>query len=377
MTMGIVPNFIVTPFSPLFADHSSSANKPAPPPLRFPSHLTYEGIASPSLKFGVHTLPNGMNMRFGVVGPARGAQRTMVLVLGKSGFIEKCESSTLREYTDRGFRVFIPELPNQGKSSRVFSTRDHVDDFDLYVSSFNSFFDKVVKQNKIGPTLISAHSLGSIVVGHWAADQKNLKERVPAMILEAPMFQFTCPPLKAIMQDHARRLLGREPPADQPRATPPAYAKYLANIMVATGFGKTYALGEGDYDPSAHPFDNNPHTRNKRYHDHVKQQWAVDPKLVIGGVTWGWFCAALDAVERLQKPGRLERIETSVLAFIGNKDKYTPFDSNAKLVGRIPNATIVPINGALHDLMGERGLPDVREKISRHTNQFLRRVPGF
>lgn len=292
---------------------------------------------------------NGVRLRAGVFNvdtetPIR-AQATVLH--GRSEFIEKY-TEIINDLTARGIGGAVVEWRSHGLSGGRAADnpqRHHLDDFGLLVDDMDAVAARIDRLETAGaPRILLAHSMGGLVAAlHLARNPRCYA----AAILCSPMFAINTSPL------------------------PQPAARLVARLACLLGFSRRYAFSQHDYDPAEAVFtaDNrltSDPTRFAVLHD----AWKADPRLRLGGVTFGWLAAAFRATHALTDDSvPLNRIETPVLILSAPKDRVVDSRAHAVVARRFRNARVVEFPGAEHELLMERD--EIRNAVWRTIDAFL------
>lgn len=267
----------------------------------------------------------GARLRWGhwpVTGSARG---TVVLLPGRAEFIEKYATEVVGELLQRGWDVLAFDWRGQGLSDRSLPDRHKgdIDDFATYDADFAAFLDQVVRPLARPPVLALAHSMGGHIV------LRALAESGPgpfaAALLSAPM-------------------------------TGLKHEGLLRAVLAVTRgawLAPRYLPGGGPFDPAGHRFPGNVLTHDPRRFAFTPQWFAADPRLALGGPTFGWARAALRSLDRLRQPGFLERLDLPLLILSAADDTLVDPGSHAPVAARLPRGRCRPIAGARHEILME------------------------
>lgn len=287
----------------------------------------------------------GAQLRYAAFEPEGTPRGTFLIAEGRREFIEKKCLEVGRDLLMRGYKVIFFDARSQGLSSRFLSgdarQRDHLPDFDTYISDLRAFYRDVVKARQSGPLFVFAHSMGGLIATRWLAETPADAREVKGLILTAPALMINVP----------------------------ALSLPISRLMVKLGFGDRYAGGQHDYGIGDRRFERNLLSHDRARFSVIEKYFDANPDLKVGGVTWGWLVVALTAMKQLQQPGMLERLTMPVLALFGTRDYVTPPAKIIPLIRQMPNAEIVTIRGALHDLMNEAD--HYRDQAWRHIDGFL------
>lgn len=294
-------------------------------------------------------LPDGGRVRYGVWRPDGPARGTLVLLTGRSEYLEKYES-VARCWTARGFLVFSLDWRGQGLSSRFLPDRmplrqrGYLRDYAILLADLDIFLERVVLPRAVPPVVLFGHSMG----GHLAL--RHLRERgagpFGAVVLSAPMTGI-----------HNR-----------PGWVSPALARIAARSAVLSGCGALYLPGQGDYDASRQAFATNPVTSDPEIWANHHRWFRAVPGLVLGGVTFAWLDASLRSIDLLDRPGPVGA-DLPMLVLVPGRDRLVPPESQAALALRYRNCRVVRHEEALHEILMER--EDIRRRAWADIDAFL------
>ncbi|MBF5095545.1 alpha/beta hydrolase [Azospirillum sp. INR13] len=301
------------------------------------------------------TTADGARLRVAIWPKPERARGTALVLTGRAEFIEKY-AETANALTARGFRVVAVDWRNQGLSDRPLANRQihHLTDFALLVDDLDGVYRQVaapVAAETGGPLILLAHSMGGLVatlaLARHADDDRS---RYAAVLLAAPMYAIHTGPLP-------RRL-----------------ARALATLGLACGWGSRYALWQGDYDPAEGIFrPDNKITTDPRRYAAFHTPYAERPDLRVGGVSFAWVAAALDAEDALRHGGLpLERVRTPVLLLSAPDDRVVRAELHRGVAARLGNAHLVEYPGAKHELLME--CDAIRDRVWADIDDFLDRT---
>lgn len=282
-------------------------------------------------------LSGGAQMRYGLWKPAKPSMGFVLLVPGRTEFIEKYTEEA-GEWGNRGYQALCIDLRGQGGSSREVPHKSHIDSFDTYVRDLNEFWTHVwlpTVGQRFG--VVEAHSTGAnIAIQKLAQDGTGADAFFPS----APMIDISL--------------------ARLPRRIPPKLA-YAAIAMMGRLAPKAYALGEDDFKPA--DFPGNPHTRDENRHSQWKQLQLDHPELVTGGVTWGWVAAARRSRAKLE--ALMPQLKVPTLAFLTPLDRVVDGPSQYQL----KNAFKLEFPDEGHELF--RAPDNTRTRLWAAKDEFL------
>lgn len=273
--------------------------------------------------------------------PARG---TVVLLHGRNEFIEKYFETT-RDLTGRGFTVATLDWRGQGGSERLLRNRDkgYVDDFGEYLHDLEQFFEEIVLPDCRGPYFILGHSTGSLVALLAAPDLTN---RVNRMLLCAPLLGLEGLPFS---MDSLRRVSG---------------------VLYGLGLGSMYLAG-GPRPRETKPFATNKLTTDPRRYARNAQLCEIHPHLALGGPTVAWIRAACNAIERVEDPDFMSRIQIPILFVAAGADEVVSTRDTEVYARLLKTGSLLTIDGARHEIWQESDL--YREQLLAAFDAF---IPG-
>ncbi|WP_395458497.1 alpha/beta hydrolase [Azospirillum melinis] len=317
-------------------------------------HLA-NGVSAPAEMRHV-AMPDGVRLRVAVWPVPERARGTALVLTGRAEFIEKY-AETAEALTARGFRVVAFDWRNQGLSDRPLPNRQihHLTDFATLVDDLGEVHRQVVAPVAAetgGPVILLAHSMGGLVatlalVRHADDDP----DRYAAVLLAAPMYAIHSGPL------------------------PRWLVRVLASLGLACGWGARYALGQGDYDPAEGSFGrDNKITTDPRRYAAFHTPYAERPELRVGGVSFAWVAAALDAEDALRRVLPLERVRTPVLLLSAPEDRVVRAEAHQMVAARLGNAHVVGYPDARHELLMEGDA--IRDRVWADIDTFLDRTLG-
>lgn len=306
--------------------------------------------ASPFLREGracCWTAADGVSLR-GWLWRHPTAARVVVLLPGRAEFLEKYAGAA-EEWFARDWSVAALDWRGQGGSGRLLPDPDkgHVGCFADYQADLQFFLSRFVTPLDPAP-LVMAHSMGGLI-----ALDAALAPQPPALaglILLAPMLALPLP-------------------------LPAGMARRIAQVVVALGGGTAYAPGQGRRQPEHDArFAGNPLTRDPAGFALTRHWLRHCPELGLGGVTWGWLAAALNATASLAArvatpsppvPGPLPPL---LLASAG-ADRVVCPAAHLRLAARLPQVTLRLYPDAAHELLMET--PATRARLWQDIDAFL------
>lgn len=270
-------------------------------------------------------------MRYGHVAPEN-PKATIVLL---PGFREPAEKyfEVIREMYDEGLAVFIMDWRGQGGSDRYFEhdpMRAHSLGFDDQVRDLDFFISNIVAPNKVGPLLISAHSMGAHLTLRYLAECDSAHDvGIRGAILASPMFDIATAPF--------------------PRKVATTLARFA---RVGNKLG-AYVPGGGPWAVGRDVFENNLLTHDLDRFKVMQRLFAENENLQIGDATFGWVYHAYESLEKLSAE-KLKSIQVPVLIGYAVKDKVVEAQATVAAAAHLPQARLVPFEQARHELWMEQ-----------------------
>ncbi|MBV8394589.1 MAG: alpha/beta hydrolase [Alphaproteobacteria bacterium] len=316
----------------------------SPVPIAAPSELA--GTYRPADRWA-YLASGGTRLRYALWnGPAE--PRGTVLVLpGRTEFIEKYATEVVGELIDRGFAVAAFDWRGQGLSDRPLPDRDkgHIDRFETYIADLHLFLDTVLTPWAKPPVLGLAHSMG----GHLFLRTLSIHGATPfaGALVSSPMMGLT------------RQGLLR------------AAILVMPSLLA---IDTRYLPGFGPVTPASHKFDGNVVTHDERRFRFTEQWFAADPRLSEGGPTIGWARQALKSMAAALAPGVLERIDLPISIVSAGADTLVDIAAHKPVAARIASARHITIEGAKHEVMME--IDPLRAQFWGAFDRFTKEVIG-
>ena len=285
---------------------------------------------------------DGLRLRLALA-PELPGGRSLLLLTGRTEFLEKYEDVFVA-LRDRGFRVATLEWRGQGASDRLITDRrrGHARDFGDFQRDLASL-EALAAAHLPQPWYALAHSMGCIVLLEALA---AAPDRVAKAALCAPFLGIAAaPPLKRL-------------------------APWLSRAACHLGFATRYVPGHGDAPAAGDDPHDNVLTSDADRFRLYRQRCRRHDDLMLGGVTWGWLAAALQAVGRLERPDVLERTTTPLLLLEAGNERVVDRGALARAAARLPDAQIVRLDGAEHELLMEAD--PIRDRVFNAIDDFLR-----
>lgn len=274
---------------------------------------------------------------------AKTPRGSMLFLPGRGDHYEKY-LETLADFAEQGWQVTAIDWRGQGGSGRLLEDAEvgHIDDFSTWISDLRAFWTKWTAETP-GPHVVLAHSMG----GHLAMRALVEKAIDPiAVAMSAPM-------------------LGIQT-AGLPLGLNHAFAKLMCNI----GRGEIAAWKVSEKPMSSMSLREKILTHDDdRYQDEIAW-WQLRPEVKLGPPSWHWVERAIASIRLLDKPGRLEAVQTPVLLLATTADQLVSTPRIIKDSKRLPNAeTLIFGKEAAHELLREAD--GVRDQCLDRITAFL------
>jgi lysophospholipase len=276
---------------------------------------------------GTVKTPDGVNLRFARWEPPPGRKGTVVVLQGRTEFIEKY-FETVRDLRARGFAVATFDWRGQGLSDRTLSDRrkGYVRNFSQYTTDLDAVMEQVVLPDCPPPIFALGHSMGGAIAIRACHDGSRWFERV---VLSAPMIALPPGPL--------RRVAGP-----------------LARVMRAIGRGGAYvptgnatAAGKEDFVGNLVTSDPVRFARNAAVLDE-------EPALGLGSPTIAWVDAAMRLMKRFAAPGYAGHIRQPILMVAAGRDEIVSTPAIEAFGRNLLAGRHLILAGSRHEILQER-----------------------
>ncbi len=275
--------------------------------------------------------------------PETEPKRSLVLLGGRSEFVEKY-TYAIADLRALGFHVATLDWRGQGASDRLLAdrVRGHVGDFRDFQADLDALFD-FAGERLPAPWFGFAHSMGALIMTERLVSEPG---RFGKVVLSAPFFGLRASPLEL-------------------RFLPP-----VVRLARALGLGGRMMLRQ--VREPALPDDMQPDvlTTDAERFLLYRELGRELPDHLIGGVTIGWVAAALDALDRLARPGALEGITTPVLVLKAGNERVVDAAGAERFAARMPHARLIDYPGAEHEILWEK--EPIRSAALGEIDAFLR-----
>lgn len=255
-------------------------------------------------------------------GPVRGS---VVLSPGRSEPIEKY-FEVVEDLLKRGFAVLAHDWRGQGLSARALPDRlkGHARGFRPFLSDYRALLD-AFEERMPKPWVALSHSMGGCLTLLALAHGES---RFSAAVLSAPMLGLNT------------------------GGIPPWVATPLSWTMSRIGLAAEYVQG-GQYDPLAQTFVGDALTHDEARYERYQAQLRADPRIALGGMTWGWADFAISACAWLRRSRGVEKIAIPVTICAAELDNRVLNPNQKAIAARISRGRYVEIPGAFHEILIE------------------------
>lgn len=266
--------------------------------------------------------------------PGAGAG-TVLLLHGRTEFIEKY-LETVASLQSRGFAVWTLDWRGQGRSTRLLPdpVANHVRSFEDHLQDLDSLIAILTGPALVEPFIVLGQSMGGHLALRMAARRPGLFARA---VLASPMVDFP-----------------------RPRRMTRGMARLLAALACAVpGLAPRYGPGTTQRPDPHRAFEGNLLTSCPRRFA-LDLAWLDRPDLVVGGATWGWLRAATGSIAAMHHAAFAPNVAVPVLLVLAGADGIVDNAAARRLARRLPNARLVEIEGARHELLREHDIHQAR-----------------
>ena len=266
----------------------------------------------------------GARMRAALFVPQGQARGSVVLSGGRTEPIEKYYE-VIGELLQRGLVVLAHDWRGQGLSHRDLPDplKGHARGYQPFLQDFRALLSAYGARLP-RPWIAIGHSMGGCLT--LLAMAKGVAQ-FDAALLSAPMLSMRLP-------------------------FPRVVAQVLTGVQIVAGRAGHYTL-TGPGQPFDAPFEGNALTHDRARYDRMMGLIAAEPRLALGGPTWGWIDFALRATGDLARPGSLEHIAAPVIILSAEADALVDNAGQLAIAGRLPQGEFVNVPGAYHEILME------------------------
>lgn len=274
---------------------------------------------------------------------------TVLLLNGRAEYIEK-HLEAIAELQARGFAVWTMDWRGQGQSGRLLPDRlrHHILSFDDYLADAGQLLDTaIVSSLRDRPLVMIAHSMGGHLGARILSQRPELFARA---VLCSPMIDFL-------------------------RGGP--LLRVFARLVFKAGCLKPsqvtrFGPGTSPRPRLDTPFEGNRLTTCAHRYEYDIALLRSLPDMHLGGCTWGWLRAASDSIATLLRTRVMRRIAMPVLIALAGADRVVDNKAMRQFAHSLPQARIVEIPGAAHELLREND--QRRSMVWAEIDRFLESV---
>jgi lysophospholipase len=280
------------------------------------------------LTFDAYKTFDGLSIRWGLAAASGASRGTVLFLNGRTEFMEKY-AELAADLNRRAFDVYTCDWRGQGLSSRLLddSRKGHVNRFEDYLEDLDRLVAVLEPRTAGRPHILLGHSMGGHLALRFLARRPGLFDRV---VLSAPMIDIQLP-----------------------RILTPTMVAWMVRAALRFGRQGAYVIGSNGVTPHEARFEGNPLTSDRARFEHCRAMIRRDPRLAVGGVTYGWLAAALASIRILHSPAFAESLHVPVLMVTASQDRIVCPRAQARFCGSLPEGRLVCIQGARHELLVE------------------------
>ena len=276
---------------------------------------------------GLIKTPDGVTLRFGRFDPPPGRKGTVVILQGRSEYIEKY-FETVRDLRARGFAVATFDWRGQGLSDRALGDRrkGHVKNFGQYATDLAAFMEQVVLPDCPPPYFALGHSMGGAITIASCQDGSRWFERV---VLTAPMI--------ALRPGKLTHIAGP-----------------LARVMRFFGRGGAYVpTGESQLSGTEN-FIGNVLTSDPVRFARNAAVLQEEPDLGLGAPTIAWADSAIRLMKKFAVPSYAARIRQPMLLVAAGYDEVVSTSAIEAFGMNLLAGRHLILPGAKHEILQEQ-----------------------
>lgn len=273
---------------------------------------------------------------------------TILILPGRAAQVERY-TELAADLSRRGLHVLSMDWRGQGGSSRLLPDPlvGHAVNFAAFLDDLDAALGHWKGQIK-GPVIGLGHSMGGHILLRHVAERPH--------------------PFKGIIA--CAPMLGINAPMPEPMAW------RLAHWAIRAGLAEHYALLQGPrWAPNPLPFKNNRLTSDPRRFALMQEVMVRDPKVALGGASWGWLYGALSSIRHYFEEDRLEDVSVPTLILSARADRIVRPESHDRAAKRLPHCTLVRFPVGEHELLIEAD--PIRGAVLSAIDNFLAGLPGM
>jgi len=287
-------------------------------------------------------LQDGSSIDYVLLRPAPNTTETatVVVVNGRTESYLKYQELAY-ELTQQGYKVLMFDHRGQGLSERLTANphKGHIEDFQQYIDDMHQLISRVlVSGSSEQPLYLLGHSMGGAISTLYLQQHPQVFQKAA---LSAPMHGIN----GKLFYDEgdACRLAS------------------LVSVFSTEGYA-----GFADKAYSEQPFASNELTGSEARYQWMQTLYKENPRLQLGGATWGWLNAACDVIPQMQQ--QAGKIKIPVLLMQAELDSIVSAPAQQQFCAVLatnPESGCVGgvqlIKNAKHELLFEQD--DIRQQV--------------
>ncbi len=277
----------------------------------------------------------------GIIAP-RG---TVFVFGGRTEYAEKY-FEVIGELIGRGFAVASVDWRGQGLSARAFCDprKGHVADFAEFDEDIACFMREVAP-GLPKPWVALAHSMGGNILMRALHDHDDW---FSAAVLTAPMLGLN---LGSVVVRGAITL--------------------IAKVGASVGLASHYVPGGSPKANDEVPFAQNILTHDRARYARCQAQIRAEPKLGLGGSTYGWLAAGLRSIAKIMRPQYLAEIKTPLLIVGASDDRLISRLALISASAQVAHGQFVLLSPSHHEILIETDA--IRRQFWAAFDKFIER----
>lgn len=289
--------------------------------------------------YWVHTDDN-VRLRVGAWGAGEDRKGTVLLLLGRFGYIERY-GRVAKDFDKNGFATVVIDWRSQGLSDRLTDDpkTGHVGRFSDYQKDVAAMVNAAEQLDLPKPWYLVGISMGACI------GLRAMLEGLPvaAAALVSPMWGIKMSPMQRIA------------------------AWPLSWSSQQLGMGHKYVPGEsGEIYILSTPFEKNNLTHNPDMYEYWVNQAQALPDLQIGGPSMAWLYQSLAECRSLSK---MHSPDIPCVTFCGDSDELVDIRAITSRMEKWPNGSFEMIPKAKHDVLTE--VPEIGGGVMDKICQFF------
>jgi lysophospholipase len=283
---------------------------------------------------GSFTGTGGITLRY--IAIEKQDERAALVLLGghAESYIKYAE--LFYDLRDMPVSIYALDQRSQGFSDRLLPDRekDHVENWQDYVSDLALFIDGVVKQKPHAKIFVMGHSMGGGIAAVYLEKHPG---DIDGAILSAPL---------------VRTNFG-------------FFGTFVLNFLTFFGGGSGYVPGGGPY--AEVPFEKNKETHSRARYQRKLQDYADHPEIRLGYPTNRWAVEMGKMADAIQAGAA--SIKVPVLVLRADEDAYVDEAGVDDFCAKVADSLRVFLKSARHELLIESD--DIRDIAISEIRSFL------